>query len=304
MKTLPLFFRLILAFLSASILLSNAQIRSAAAGFAATLSAVNVSNAEPIPGTYVISGYLTDDGANSIASVHVYGINAGNPTVSALTQPDGSYSLVVSNGGWNISVDCADLNALGYSCAQDLFVNVSGEDVSDVDFAVSISPLQITTLFLPNATQNQFYRSTLAASGGQPPYRWALSLGSASLPSNLTLGTSNGVLSGTVTSPGMTYFIVQVSDAVERTASQVLAITVDPSINPGLVLTAPTRLANGRFQFTLDTTLGVNYTIEYSIALKVWIPILGLIGPGGPLTIVDPGASSDKQRFYRVEIGP
>ena len=98
---------------------------------------------------------------------------------------------------------------------------------------------------------------------------------------------------------------MQVTDALMQTASKVLAITVDPSSNnPLVVLTAPTRLGNGRFQFTFDTAVGLNYTIEYSTTLDDWTPILSLTGPGGPLTIVDPAATQSNQRFYRVEVGP
>jgi len=258
-----------------------------------------------ILGAHLISGYVNDDLGNPVSGVHVYGYMNGSSTISNVTDAIGYYELPVRDGQWTIHLDCNDLASLGFTCAEDQSVLVSGNDVFDIDFLVSISPLQITTLFLPNATQNQFYSTTLAASGGQPPYQWTLSLGSANLPSSLALGTNDGVISGIAANPGMTYFIAQVTDALQQTATQVLAITVDPdSNNPMVVLTAPTRLADGRFQFSFDTTVGVNYTIEFSTTLDDWTPILTLTGPGGPLTIVDPAATHGDRRFYRIEVGP
>jgi hypothetical protein len=103
----------------------------------------------------------------------------------------------------------------------------------------------------------------------------------------------------------MTYFIAEVTDSLDQSATQVLAITVDPSSNGPMVwLTNPTRLGNGRFRLTFNTEVGVNYTIEVSTALDAWTPILSLTGPGGPITIVDPGAAQSNKRFYRVEIEP
>jgi len=149
-----------------------------------------------ILGSHIISGYVNDDVGNPVSDIHVYGNRGGSPTISAVTDSVGYYELAASDGNWNVSVDCNDLASIGYTCAPDQFVLVAGNDVFDIDFSVSISPLQITTLFLPNATQNESYSTTLAASGGQPPYRWWLSLGSANLPSSLAIGTNDGVISG------------------------------------------------------------------------------------------------------------
>ena len=65
-----------------------------------------------------------------------------------------------------------------------------------------------------------------------------------------------------------------------------------------LQLTAPTWDGNGQFQFTFDTAFGVNYTVEVSTNLTNWTPALSFQGVNGPLTILDPNASSSGQRFY------
>jgi len=52
-------------------------------------------------------------------------------------------------------------------------------------------PLTITTSLLPASTAGLLYSANLAASGGTPPYAWALASGS--LPPGLTLDASSGL---------------------------------------------------------------------------------------------------------------
>lgn len=68
-------------------------------------------------------------------------------------------------------------------------------------------------------------------------------------------------------------------------------------------LTQPMWLGNGEFQFTFNTTAGVDYTIQYSTTLTNWVSVLAFNGSGGPVTVIDPTAASSSQRFYRVKIG-
>ena len=53
-------------------------------------------------------------------------------------------------------------------------------------------PVAITTTSLPAGTHRIFYSATLAASGGNPPYKWL-----AKLPRGLRMGRTTGVISGT-----------------------------------------------------------------------------------------------------------
>jgi hypothetical protein len=163
--------------------------------------------------------------------------------------------------------------------------------------------LQITTVSLPNATQNAAYRTTLSAWGGQPPYLWSLAPGSAKLPGGLSLGT-NGVISGTAGNSGTTQFIARVIDSASTTNKQVLSLTVVASTNaPIITITGASRLAGGEFQFNFNSASGTDYTIEYSTNLVNWTPILILSGSGGSETVIDPNATGG-QRFYRVMVEP
>ena len=174
---------------------------------------------------------------------------------------------------------------------------------ADQSLSVTIgtTPLQVVTATLPDAAQNGFYSTALVAAGGQPPYRWSLAPGSASLPYYLALGT-NGVISGTPASSETDYFIVRVTDSASTTADHLLALVVSGSTNkPVVILSRPTWLANGHFQFTFNTAPGASYTLEVSSDLRNWAPVSILSGSGGPLTVSDLTAS-DSRRFYRISI--
>ncbi len=88
--------------------------------------------------------------------------------------------------------------------------------------------LGITTTTLPAATVGASYSRQLAAIGGTTPYSWAVSSGT--LPAGLSL-SSSGTLSGKPTTAGNSTFIVQVSDAASRTATQALTLSVSSSLD-------------------------------------------------------------------------
>jgi hypothetical protein len=97
---------------------------------------------------------------------------------------------------------------------------------------------------------------------------------------------------------------VQVTDATNAMAQQLLSLTVVGSSNvPVITLTAPEPL-DGQFQFTFNTVSATNYTIQYCTTLGNWIDLMTLGGSGGPLTIIDPNAAGNGERFYRVKTGP
>lgn len=79
------------------------------------------------------------------------------------------------------------------------------------NLAVVTPPLVIVTPVLPGAVIGQVYGIMLQASGGTPPYVWALSEGS--LPAGLQLDPLTGVLAGTPTSQGTFQFTIQVTDS-------------------------------------------------------------------------------------------
>lgn len=86
------------------------------------------------------------------------------------------------------------------------------------------SPLTITTAVLPKAVTGTPYSTTLQATGGTPPYTWALALfpgqtAASVLPAGLAFA-SNGTISGTATAGCYSVWFPQFSlqDAAGRTA--------------------------------------------------------------------------------------
>jgi hypothetical protein len=130
--------------------------------------------------------------------------------------------------------------------------------------SIKISPtsLAVTTSSLPGGTAGSPYPSTtLQASGGVPPYSWALSSGN--LPAGLTLSAA-GAVAGTPSSGG-TYpltFVVTDSYSTPETAKASLTLTIagGPTPTPTLTLTTTTladATVNTAYSATLTATGGV-----------------------------------------------
>jgi hypothetical protein len=169
--------------------------------------------------------------------------------------------------------------------------------VQSFSLLVTNTPLIVTVSSLPNASWGAPYSAQLSASGGQPPYSWDLALGSAPLPSGLNL-TSDGQISGTVDTPGVYNFTIEVIDANSVTATQALSLQV----NGGVTLGAPKWSPGGVFQFQVQGNAGQTYTIEFSADLKSWKTIQTTNAPSSSFTVTVGGATG-KVGFYRVK-GP
>jgi hypothetical protein len=89
-------------------------------------------------------------------------------------------------------------------------------------------PLGINTVALPEATQGTAYSAALDAGGGTSPVTW--SVVSGALPAGLALDPDAGVISGTPTGTGTSYFTVQATDSSSpaQTATAALSIEVEP----------------------------------------------------------------------------
>jgi len=101
---------------------------------------------------------------------------------------------------------------------------------------LTVPPLAITTNSVPAGYLGATYTTTLAAAGANGPYLWKV-VGGA-LPAGLTLASTTGVISGTPTGSGTSYFTIQVAapDVTSVTASVNLSITIAA---PTLTLSPP-----------------------------------------------------------------
>jgi hypothetical protein len=108
-------------------------------------------------------------------------------------------------------------------------------DVYQIDLPANwysdLMSFNIITSSLPSGTGGSAYSQTLQASGGTIPYTWSITSGS--LPSGLSLNSSNGIISGTPTSAGTYTFTVQLRDSTNQTLTKVLSITINaPDTTP------------------------------------------------------------------------
>jgi len=103
--------------------------------------------------------------------------------------------------------------------------------VAQRTFSLIVAPaqLRILTVSLPNATVEELYQATLAATGGVRPYTWTITAGG--LPAGLSLVSATGAITGTPITAGVSNFTVRVRDsqATSQTAQQQLSITVNPA---------------------------------------------------------------------------
>jgi hypothetical protein len=108
-----------------------------------------------------------------------------------------------------------------------------------LSLTVNTPALTVTTTSLPGGTVDTAYPgATLAATGGTPPYTWAVTTGA--LPAGLSLDGATGAISGTPTASGAVTFTVTVTDAAAPTAGTApkqLTITIAPA---ALVVTTTT----------------------------------------------------------------
>jgi hypothetical protein len=111
-------------------------------------------------------------------------------------------------------------------------------------------PLSITSTALPNGVVNQPYYAGLAATGGTPPYTWAVTSGSQ--PGWLTV-SNLGVLSGPTPTEGTSTFSVTVTDSStqQQQATQSLTLTVNPAA-AACTSSGNEAVLNGQYAFSLS----------------------------------------------------
>jgi PKD repeat protein len=200
--------------------------------------AYNATSAFPT-GTYADSNYWVDVAFSSTApALQSIAVTPANPTATVGgtrqftatgTYADSSTQNLTSQVTWaSTSTSVATINATGLATAVAAGTTTIRATLGSVSgtttLTVSAPPaLSITTSALPGGTQGQAYTATLAASGGTPPYTWAVTSGV--LPAGLTLAAGSGVISGTPTAAGTSNFTVQVT-AGAQTATKALSIVI------------------------------------------------------------------------------
>jgi hypothetical protein len=102
--------------------------------------------------------------------------------------------------------------------------------------AASVPPT-ITTPSLPSGAVGQAYNQTVQATGGTGVLTW--SIVADTLPQNLSLNPTTGVISGTPNAPGTSSFTVRVADTAGQGDTQALSILINPPTPPNITTTTP-----------------------------------------------------------------
>lgn len=98
---------------------------------------------------------------------------------------------------------------------------------------INPATLAITTSRqFPDGALNQAYTQQLAATGGQPPYRWS----ATGLPAGLTINATSGQISGTPTAAGDFGIAITVSDSTLTNVSDRFTLSIKLPPTPGVTL--------------------------------------------------------------------
>lgn len=148
-------------------------------------------------------------------------ISGALPTGLSLSRSNGLVSGTPSSANlFGFTVQVADSGSPQQSSTEPLTISVT---------ASGPPPLTITTASLPGGKTNISYTSTATASGGTPPYVWAIASGD--LPTGVVLNSANGTMSGIPNLAGQFSFDLQVTDSStpSQMVTQALSISIAAS---------------------------------------------------------------------------
>ena len=261
--------------------------------------------------TNQISGHVQDSSNHVVANVQVVASATINGTYFQTqidTDGGGNYSLNVANGNWSVSVSCQggndSLNSIfgfgNYQCPGGQGVIISNNNGS-ANFTIQpCDGIQIQTpTNLPAGQIGVYYSTQLSASSCSGNVNW--SLNSGTLPPGINI-YSSGPLNGTPTASGTFNFTAHVTDGVTST-NQNFSLTISPPIVPPTLGQAVK--SGAQFQFFINGSTGVNYTIQASTNLSStnWTSVLVTNPTVNTFLFSDPNATNPA-RYYRVLLGP
>jgi Putative Ig domain len=162
-------------------------------------------------------------------------------------------------------------------------------------------PPAISTTSLPNGQVNVAYSTTLAASGGTPPYHWSVTTGT--LPTGLTLNASTGAITGTPTAPvANSSLTFKVTDSGSPTQSAPQTLTL--SIVSAMLAISTSSLPNGQLGIAYHATLaasGGTTPLTWSLTSGTLPAGLSLNPSTGAITGTPTAAFSNEPLTFQVQ---
>ena len=267
-------------------------------------------NITALPLTGQITGNVQFNGTNLVGlSVFAYAtINGASYNVGGTTDANGNYAINVANGTWSVGVSCNGGNdsldgILGpgnYQCPnnQNVIINNNG---GTANFAVqTCNGIQVlTTSPLPVGQLGDYYSIQFQASSCSGNFNWSVN-DPQHLPPGMTL-YSGGAFNGAPTTNGTFSFSVHVSDGGGNQTNQSFSLTIVGKP----VLGSPSWHTN-QFQLRFTGAANQNYTFQMStnLAFNNWVTLYVTNNPvTNSFLLIDPNATN-KQRFYRILVGP
>lgn len=198
----------------------STQTKTASLSLVVAPSSLAITSAANLPSVTVQSGYSTLLQATGGKAPYTWSISSGSlPAGLGLSPKTGLISgTPTTSGNSTFSASVTD----SASPAQTRSIGLS--------LVVAAAPLAITSgSTLPAAKIESSYSTSIQATGGRPPYTWAVSTGT--LPAGLSLASNTGVVSGTPTSSGNFSVAITAVDSSSQSATAVVDLNVQGSAN-------------------------------------------------------------------------
>ena len=260
-------------------------VNGSGSGSYAANATVSIS-ANSAPAGQVFQRWTGASVADPLAPATTLVMPAANVTVTATygapQPPITKYTLTVVNGSGSgsyaanatvsISAKAAPAGKIfqswtgatvanSFSAATTLVMPAANATVT-ATYAPVTAPLTIAKLAVANATVGVAYAQTLTATGGKPPYTWAIESGG--LPDGLVLSASTGQITGVPTASGSWVYsypfaaYIRVTDAAAATAATTFTMSVLPPPTAQYTLTVVNGTGGGSFAANTTVSISAN----------------------------------------------
>ena len=222
-------------------------------------------------------------GASTALGAATVGVAYSGQLVASGT-PTPTYSIISGAPGW---LSCSSAGALSGTPTGDAatftitFRATNSQGSADVVLSLAlVAGVAVTTVSLPNGVQNQAYLQPLAATGVEP-FTWSVISGS--LPTGVSL--AGATIAGTPTAAsGTSSFTVQVTDALGRTDTQALSITLGAASAVPVITTSSLPAGTVGASYSQTITATGTASISFAVVSGTLPTGLSLNGSTGALT--------------------